>query len=268
MASTQNTRTVAVVQQKGGVGKTTSTFHLGRAAVVAGYRTLVVDLDSQGNATDALTSGDIDPNATMADVLGDDLSLPDVVVPSVWPGLDVAPATSALAAAIDYLGTVTAGREHRLRKALEKIEGQYDLVLVDTPPTLGLSVVNALTAAHAAVIVAEPHAWSADGIADVSVTIRDVVEYLNPRLHVAGVLVNRVRQTKTAGELIDELATGIGSHLPGVPVWVDRTVPLWTDIADYVDAGVGLDQGSPRLRQLTERVYTPIVADLIGGASE
>jgi len=262
--SSQPARTVSVVQQKGGVGKTTSTYHLARAAHTAGNRVLVVDLDAQGNISTSLVRDVVDPDATMADVLTGDLPIDDVVTGSIWEGVDLAPTGTGLAAALDHLMAQT-GREQRLRRALASVRDRYDLVLIDTPPSLGLASVSALTAADSAVLVAEPHEYSTDGLGDVAATIADVREYLNPNLDVAGILLNRVRATTTAREQIDEICRGIDVHLPGAVVWVDRQVPLWAQIADTVSAGRGLDEGGPRLRTLAERVYAPIVADLIGG---
>ncbi|OLT40046.1 hypothetical protein BJF85_06950 [Saccharomonospora sp. CUA-673] len=264
--SSQPARTVAIAMQKGGVGKSTSTICLARAAHIAGHRTLVVDLDAQANTTSDLVAEPVAADeVTVADALVGDVDLADVLVPSIWSTVTVAPAAATLSVAMDQLASVVA-REMRLRKALKPLLGDYDLVLIDCPPALGLSTVNALTAADDVLLVAEPDVWSLDAVADIAQAIGDVREDLNPDLATVGVLLNRCRRTAEATQAITELGEGLDHHLPGTPVWVDRQVPLWTDISKHVHGGVGLDEGPPRLRQLMERTYSPIVAELVGGS--
>ncbi|TWH15954.1 chromosome partitioning protein [Prauserella rugosa] len=264
--SSQLSRTVAVANQKGGVGKSTSTICLARAAHIAGHRTLVVDLDAQANTTSDLAAEPVPADTvTIADALVGDVELADVVVPAIWERVMLAPAGATLSVALDQLASVVA-REMRLRKLIKSVTTEYDLILIDCPPALGLSTVNALTAANDVILVAEPDAWSLDAVADFAQTVADIREDLNPNLGTAGVLLNRYRRTAEATQVIDELVAGLDAHLPGTPVWTDRTVPLWTDISKHVHAGRGLDEGPPRLRQLMERVYSPIVAELVGGS--
>lgn len=265
MAASTHARTVAIAMQKGGVGKSTSTICLARAAHIAGHRVLVVDLDSQANTTSDLAAEPVAPDAvTVADALVGDVELGEVLVPSIWNRVTVAPAAATLSIALDQLASVVA-REMRLRKALKPLIADYDLILIDCPPALGLSTVNALTAAEDVVLIAEPDAWSLDAVADIAQTIADVREDLNPNLGTAGVLLNRCRRTAEATQVTDELVAGIDVHLPGTPVWTDRQVPLWTDISKHIHAGKGLDEGPPRLRQLMNRTYSSIVTEMIGG---
>lgn len=261
-------RVAAVAMQKGGVGKTTSTINLARAAAVYhGAKVLVVDFDPQGNCTSTLAADEVAPDqVTVADtVLPDtDVTLADVTVPTIWHGVDLAPAGETLATAEARIAAAPAGREHRLRKALAPALGDYDLVLIDNAPALGLLLVNALTAADKAVLVAEADQWSADGLALLRKTIGMVSEYANPNLQVAGVMINRWRNTATASELADEITEGVAAHFPDTPVWLDRRVPLWQPIVDYMHAGRGLDEGPVRLRLLAETTYRPIAGELLG----
>ncbi len=261
-------RVVAVAMQKGGVGKTTSTINLARAAAVYhGAKVLVIDFDPQGNTSSALAADELDPDqVTVADAVvpDTDVDLRDVLVPTIWENVTLAPAGETLATAESRIAASTAGREHRLRKAVSGLLDDYDLVLIDNAPSLGLLLVNALTAADSTVLVAEPDQWSADGLALLRKTIVSVVEYSNPRLRVAGVMINRWRNTATAAELADEIVAGVEKYFPGTEVWLDRRVPLWQGIPDHVLAGVGLDEGPARLRALAETTYRPIAADLLG----
>lgn len=259
-------RIATIAMQKGGVGKTTSTINLARAAAVYhGAAVLVVDFDPQGNTTSTLAADEVTPDQlSIADAVLGEATLGEVVVPSIWDGIALAPAGETLAVAEGRIAASTAGREHRLRKALEPVLEDYDLVLIDNAPSLGLLLVNALTAAHMAVLVAEADQWSADGLAMLQHTIAGVIEYSNPRLDIAGVLINRWRRTTTANELAEEITEGVAAHFPGVPVWLDRRVPLWQPIVDYIQAGKGLDEGPARLRTLAADTYGPIAGELLG----
>lgn len=258
-------RRVAVAMQKGGVGKTTSTINLARAASVAGHRVLVVDLDPQGNASTALAAEDVaDDQVTVADAIvpGTDVALADVLVPTVWPGVDLAPsAGETLATAERLIAAANHGREHRVTEALDGLPAPYDLVLIDCPPALGQLTVNALAAVDRVLVVAEADQWSADGLAMLRRTVQGVQRYSNPGLGWAGVLINKWRGTSSDVELAGEIAEFFGE----APVWPER-IPLWVGIKDAINAGRGLDEVSaPRLRVLAED-YRAMVARLLDGA--
>jgi chromosome partitioning protein len=201
---------IAVVNQKGGVGKTTVTLGLAAAATHAGRRVLVVDLDPQANATTGLAVWD--PVRTVDDALAADRpgGLADVVVPAGWPvddarpddarpedaRPDVAPSAPVLAAREPQLATDPIGAQDRLQIALEGDD--HELVLVDCPPSLGLLTVNGLFAADRALIVTEPAAWASDGVAQVSRTIHRISQRRGGALTVAGIAVNRLGRTRDA----------------------------------------------------------------------
>ena len=184
---------IAVVNQKGGVGKTTVTLGMASAAMARGDRVLIVDADPQANATWALG---IEPEsvtygtseAIAAERHG---AAAKGVTPSLWsPLVDVLPASGDL-----QDRDVEAGKKRlarRLRLALEGIVDDYEMVLIDCSPALGPLTMNALAAAHLALIVVEPAALSARGVSGVSDLIDDVWERLNDRLDIAGVIINRV----------------------------------------------------------------------------
>jgi chromosome partitioning protein len=193
---------VAIVNQKGGVGKTTITLGLAGAAGRAGLRSLVVDLDPQANATSGL--GVWSPDRTVDSVLAEERlgSVRDATTPGGWPaerGIvpDVVASEPALALREPQLATDPVGAQERLALGLEGDD--HDVVLIDCPPSLGLLTINGLFAADVALVVTEPAAWSLDGVAQVLRTIERVsVRRPGGIPRVAGIVVNRLGRTRDA----------------------------------------------------------------------
>jgi chromosome partitioning protein len=198
--------TVAVVNQKGGVGKTTVTLGLASAAMARGDRVLVVDADPQANATWALG---VEPESvtfgTAEAIEADDAGAAmKGITPSSWDALvDVLPASRSLQERDAEVGKKRLAR--RLRRALEGVAANYELVVVDCSPALGPLTTNALAAAELALIVVEPAALSARGVAGVSDLIDSVWETYNDRLDIAGVIVNRVPPVSHEADRQNEL---------------------------------------------------------------
>jgi chromosome partitioning protein len=193
---------VTVVNQKGGVGKTTVTLGLADAAARSGRRVLVVDLDPQANATTGLAVWDPPSTVDRALELERPGILAQVVVRSGWPAApggtvpDVAASSPSLAGREPLLATDPIGAQDRLRVALEGDD--HDLVLVDCPPSLGLLTVNGLFAADRALVVTEPAAWASDGVDQVVRTIARVGDRRGRPLPLAGIVVNRLGRTRDA----------------------------------------------------------------------
>jgi chromosome partitioning protein len=180
-------RVLAVVNQKGGVGKTTTSVNLAAALAQAGRRVLLVDLDPQGNAT--MGSG-IDKRTvgrTVYHVLLGLGELPGVRVRVERGGFDLLPANRELAGAEIELVELT-GRETRLKNALERVAHEYDFILIDCPPSLSLLTVNALTAAQRVLIPMQCEYYALEGLSDLVGTIKRVRANLNPELEIAGLL--------------------------------------------------------------------------------
>ncbi|MBF6150266.1 ParA family protein [Nocardia nova] len=261
-------RIVAFANQKGGVGKSTTTICAARAAnVYHGARVLVLDMDPQGNTTSTLARDDYTAeDISLADAIvpETDVVLPEVILPSIWEGIDLAPGGETLAVAEQKILATAFGREHRLREALTPVLDNYDLVLIDNAPALGLLLINSLVAAHSAVLVTEADRWSADGLALLGKTLTGVRNYHNPQLEIAGTVVNKWRGTANEARTAEDMIEGMGRHFPGVPIWMDHRIPLWVGIKDTLDAGLGLDQAATKLRVLAEDTYKPITAQLLG----
>ncbi|WP_334173628.1 ParA family protein [Sinomonas sp.] len=237
-------RILALCNQKGGVGKSTTAFQLARAAVLRGSRVLVVDLDPQGNITSTAAADVVpDDQAGLADALSAraEETVRDVIVPGVWPGLDVVPTSGeTLGFVRDELVIAGAGREGRLREALADVLQDYDLILVDCAPSLDQLTINGLTAAHGVVIVTHSKQWSLSGLAQLLNTIESVRQYYNPLLRISGVIVNQHEEQTIGGKYwLDELHTAARER--GLTV-LAPPVPKRVAIADATEAARGLDE--------------------------
>ena len=198
-------RVIALVNQKGGVGKSTTAVNLGAALAILGRRVLVVDTDPQGNSTTGLG---VEKSALTHDIyhaLMQEIPLERVIVNTELSNLWLAPATINLAGA-DVELVAALSRETRLRQALSPIASRYDFVLIDSPPSLGLLTINALTAADDCIIPVQAEFYALEGLAQLTSVIWRVRDALNPTLHVSGVLVTMFDgRTRLSLEVIREL---------------------------------------------------------------
>ena len=197
--------------QKGGVGKTTTTISLGAALVEAGRRVLLVDFDPQGSLTVGLGLNAHELDQSIYHVLMDrSLSLRDIISPTSVPGLDLAPANIDLSAAEMQLVTEV-GREQALARALYDVRDDYDVILVDCQPSLGLLTVNALTASDGVIIPLECEYFALRGVALLKETIEKVRERTNPRLQIVGLLGTMFDSRTLHGrEVLQTLVQGWG----------------------------------------------------------
>jgi chromosome partitioning protein len=201
---------MAIVNQKGGVGKSTTAVNLGASLAILGKSVLLVDIDPQGNSTSGLG---IDKRALERDIYGvllSDVPIADVIVSTGVPHLDLVPATIGLAGAeIELVSTLS--RETRLRRALASVNEKYDYVLIDCPPSLGLLTLNALTAATEVLIPVQAEYYALEGLSQLTNVVGRIREALNPGLYISGVLVTMFDgRTRLATEVLDE----VHAHFP------------------------------------------------------
>ncbi len=181
-------RIIAVASQKGGVGKTTTAISLGSCLAQEGQRVLIVDVDPQGSASSGLGMVGNDIAKTTYEVLLGEAEARDAIRPTALANLDLIPAGQRLSGAEIELVSLL-GREARLKNALAPIRDSYDLILLDTPPSLGLMTVNALTAADSVLIPLQCEYLALEGLSQLISAIRLIQDHLNPALRIEGVLL-------------------------------------------------------------------------------
>ncbi|NGP45205.1 ParA family protein [Bacillaceae bacterium SIJ1] len=196
---------MAVANQKGGVGKTTTSVNLSASLAYAGKKVLLVDIDPQGNATSGAGVEKADVDQCIYDVLADDVDTQEVIRTSNVDNLDVIPATIQLAGAeIELVPTIS--REVRLKRALDQIRDNYDYIIIDCPPSLGLLTINALTASESVIIPVQCEYYALEGLSQLLNTVRLVQKHLNKNLMIEGVLLTMLDARTNLGiQVIEEV---------------------------------------------------------------
>ncbi|GIN40039.1 MULTISPECIES: ParA family protein [Heyndrickxia] len=196
---------ISIANQKGGVGKTTTSVNLGACLAYIGKKVLLVDIDPQGNATSGAGIDKGEVQQCIYDVLVDDVDIKDVIKPTEVERLYSVPATIQLAGAeIELVPTIS--REVRLKRALETIKEEYDFIIIDCPPSLGLLTINALTASDAVLIPVQCEYYALEGLSQLLSTVRLVQKHLNHDLMIDGVLLTMLDARTNLGiQVIDEV---------------------------------------------------------------
>lgn len=193
------TRIIAITNQKGGVGKTTTSINLAAALANTKYRVLLIDMDPQANATQGIGIDRDNIELSTYNIIVEECDMKDVIVPSYIANLDVAPASIDLAGADLELANVKSGREQRLRNALNKVKKNYDYVIIDCPPALGLLNTNALTACDSVLIQVQCEYYALEGLTQLLNTVLLTQSVFNPKLTIEGILLTMLDQRTNLG---------------------------------------------------------------------
>jgi chromosome partitioning protein len=232
----------AIANQKGGVGKTTTAINLAANLAQSGEKVLLVDMDSQANATHGLGVRLTEGERSILDVLLGECSLSSVLRPTSVRGLDVAPSSPDMAGAGVLLPSLE-GREFRLRRALigpDLPSHQYSYVFIDCPPSLGLLTVNALVAARQVIIPVQAEYYALEGLAQLMATIAAIRERLNPSLRIAGLVMTMVDPRTTLARQVEE---EVRRHFPDLSF--RTTVPRNVRLAEAPSHGVPVSMLDP-----------------------
>ncbi|PFO03081.1 sporulation initiation inhibitor Soj [Bacillus sp. AFS076308] len=196
---------LSIANQKGGVGKTTTSVNLGACLAYIGKRVLLVDIDPQGNATSGVGIEKAEVEQCIYDVLVDDVEAKDVIKATSVENLYAIPATIQLAGAeIELVPTIS--REVRLKRALGEVKEQFDYIIIDCPPSLGLLTLNALTASDAVLIPVQCEYYALEGLSQLLNTVRLVQKHLNQDLKIEGVLLTMLDARTNLGlQVIEEV---------------------------------------------------------------
>ncbi|PFK46324.1 sporulation initiation inhibitor Soj [Bacillus cereus] len=196
---------IAIANQKGGVGKTTTSVNLGAGLAQVGKKVLLIDIDAQGNATTGVGIEKSELDQCIYNVLVEDAEVQGVIQKTATENLDVLPATIQLAGAeIELVPTIS--REVRLQRSLQPIRNEYDYIIIDCPPSLGLLTINALTAADSVIIPVQCEYYALEGLSQLLNTVRLVQKHLNKNLAIQGVLLTMLDARTNLGiQVIDEV---------------------------------------------------------------
>lgn len=199
------TKIIAIANQKGGVGKTTTSVNLGACLATLGKRVLLVDIDPQGNTTSGVGVNKADVVYCIYDVIINDVHPKDAIVDSAIPNLKIIPATIQLAGAeIELVPTIS--REVRLKKSLHLVKHMFDYILIDCPPSLGILTINSLTAADSVIIPIQCEYYALEGLSQLLNTVRLVQKHLNTGLQIEGVLLTMFDARTNLGiQVIEEV---------------------------------------------------------------
>ncbi|MCI5836408.1 MAG: AAA family ATPase [Veillonellaceae bacterium] len=247
---------IAIMNQKGGVGKTTTAVNLAACLAEMGKRVLLADMDAQGNASSGLGISKEEIRYSTYDVLIEDVAVTDVVQPTALKHLSVLPATIALAGAEVELVNVVS-RETKLREVLRGVRDTYDYILIDCPPSLGLLTINALVAADSVLIPIQCEYYALEGVAQLLQTVRSVGSNWNPALRVEGVVLTMFDgRTNLSLQVAEEVKRFFGDKV--YRTFIPRNVRL-SEAPSYGESIIQYDS-----RSKGARVYRELAKEVVG----
>lgn len=201
---------IAIANQKGGVGKTTSAINVGTALAATGQRVLLLDLDPQGNCSTGLGISRAERERSTYDLLVGDVTLEEVAVATKVPGLDIVPATVDLSGAEIELIEFDA-RTHRLDSAIDRSEQRWDVILIDCPPSLGLLTINAMVASDALLVPLQCEFFALEGLSQLLSTVERIRSRFNPGLSILGVVLTMYdRRNRLTDQVADDVRAVLG----------------------------------------------------------
>ncbi|MCO7150485.1 ParA family protein [Vagococcus lutrae] len=235
-------RIISVANQKGGVGKTTTTVNLGASLAYNGKKVLIVDIDAQGNATSGIGVIKSDVGKDVYDVLVNEEPMTNVIHETSRENLEIVPATIQLAGAEIELTPMMA-RESRLKSALDEVKDQYDYVLIDCPPSLGHLTINAFTASDSILIPVQCEYYALEGLSQLLNTIRLVQKHFNPELRIEGVLLTMYdARTNLGSEVVQEVRKYFRERV------YDTIIPRNVRLSEAPSHGLSIIDYDPRSR--------------------
>ncbi|MDD7511503.1 MAG: AAA family ATPase [Peptostreptococcaceae bacterium] len=236
-------KAIAIFNQKGGVGKTTTNINLGACLALRGKKILMLDIDPQGNTTSGIGISKKSLDYTVYDLLIEDNFNTDLAILNTSvKGLDIVPASVDLAGAEIELVAIE-GREQRLKKAIDKVRDKYDYIFIDCPPSLGLLTINSLTAVESVLVPIQCEFYALEGVSQLVSTIDLVKKNLNPSLDIEGVILSMFDgRTNLSAQVVQEVKKYFGSKV------YSTVIPRNIRLAEAPSFGLAITEYDPKSR--------------------